>query len=215
VSANVRWGHHLSSAVLLLVVFGITAVTAQQPPAAPRNSSPATAKPPAGVEVPADYVIGPDDILTIVFWREKDMSGEHQVRPDGRITLPLINDIMAAGLTPEQLRVKLDEAAAKYLQDPAATPATVVVKEIRSRKVYVMGQVAKSGTYPLGGPTSVAQMLAIAGGVLEFANAKNISIVRSEKGKQVRLTFNFDEFKKGKNLQQNIDLKPGDTIIVP
>ena len=210
-SSNLRSGRRFVS-LASLVVFGVVAGAAEQQPSNARNSSPAAAKTPAAPEVPADYVIGPDDVLTVVFWREKDLSGDVQVRPDGRISLPLLNDVVAVGLTPEQLRVRLNEAAAQFIAEPTAT---VVVKEIKSRKVFVMGQIAKAGPYPLMGPTTIAQMLATAGGPLEFADEKNISVIRNENGKQVRLTFNFDAFKKGKNLQQNVELKPGDTIVIP
>jgi polysaccharide export outer membrane protein len=157
-------------------------------------------------------VIGPDDVLTVVFWREKDLSGDVAVRPDGKITLPLLNDVQAAGLTPEQLRDVLNKAAEAHIQVPEVT---VVVKAINSRKVFIMGQVAKPGPYPLLGPTTVMQMIATAGGVHEFADSDNITILRVENGKQVALRFNYEDVQKRKNLQQNILLKPGDTIIVP
>ena len=167
---------------------------------------------PAGVPTPPDYVIGPDDILTIVFWREKDMSGDVQVRPDGKISLPLINEVQASGLTPEQLRLNVTEAAGKFVEDPAVT---VVVKGINSRKVFLLGQVGKPGPFPLGGPTTVLQMIAIAGGVAEYSKSDKIVIMRVENGKTVSHKFNYKDVTEGKNLQQNIDLKPGDTIIVP
>ena len=167
---------------------------------------------PAGVVAPADYVIGPDDVLTVIFWREKDMSADVGVRPDGRISLPLLNDVQAAGLTPEQLRVNITQAATKYIEDPTVT---VVVKQINSRKVFITGQVAKPGPYPLMGPITVLQLITIAGGVLEYADSENISVVRTENGKPTRSRFNYKEFTRGKNLAQNIELKPGDQIIVP
>jgi len=182
----------------------------------PQNGSPA--KPPAGVNIPAgvptpaDYVIGPDDVLAVVFWREKDLSGDVAVRPDGMITVPLLNDVKAAGLTPEQLRDVLTKSAEKFVEVPSVT---VVVKAINSRKVFVTGMVGKSGPYPLTGPTTVMQMLAMAGGVHEFADTKNITILRNENGRQVAHRFNYNDVKKRKNLKQNIELKPGDTIIVP
>jgi polysaccharide export outer membrane protein len=185
---------------------------AQLPPATARNSSPASVTAPAAPELPGDYLIGPDDILTIVFWREKDLSGDVPVRPDGRISLPLINDIVAAGLTPDQLRIKLNEAAAQFVTEPNAS---VTVKTINSRKVFVTGQVAKQGFFPLTAPTTVMQMLATAGGLLEFADGENIVILRNEKGKQHSIRFNYKQVVRNKNLQQNIELKPGDTIIVP
>lgn len=177
-----------------------------------RNPPPSGAPLPAGVTAPEDYLIGPDDVLTIVFWREKDMSGDATVRPDGRISLPLINDIQAAGLTPEQLRVSITEASGKYIEQPTVA---VVVKTINSRKVFITGQVAKQGVFPLSGPTTVMQLITIAGGLLEYADEKNISIVRNEKGRALSFRFNYDEVKKRKNLNQNIELKPGDTIVVP
>ena len=172
------------------------------------NGSPAA---PAVSPTP-NYVIGPDDVLTIIVWREKDMSGDVSVRPDGKITLPLINEVQAAGLTPEQLRVQLTETIGKLFEEPNVT---VAVKAINSRKVFVTGQVGKPGPYPLIGPTNVVQILAVAGGLLEYADAENISILRTEDGKSVRFRLNYKDVSKGKNLSQNIDLKPGDTVVVP
>jgi polysaccharide export outer membrane protein len=196
-------------AVISLLSIGCASDAAFAQAAASRNAAPGI---PAGAPVPADYVIGPDDVLTIYFWREKELSGDVAVRPDGRISLPLLNDIDAAGLTPEELRVRVTEAANKLIEDPTVT---VVVKQINSRKVFITGQVGKPGPYPLSGPTTVVQLLAMAGGVAEYADDKNISIMRIENGKQVSLRFNYDEVKKRKKLEQNILLKPGDTIIVP
>jgi polysaccharide biosynthesis/export protein len=165
-----------------------------------------------GIEPPADYVIGPDDVLTVVFWREKDMSGDVTVRPDGRITLPLVNELHAAGLTPEELRVAIDEAASKYIEDPTAT---VQIKQINSRRVYITGMVARGGPYVLSGPMTVLQLIATAGGVLDWANEKNISIMRVENGTTRSIRFNYHDVRRGRNLHQNIELKPGDTVIVP
>jgi polysaccharide export outer membrane protein len=190
------------------------ALQVQQVPA----PAPTSARPPAGVTVPtgvptpADYVIGPDDVLSVVFWREKDMSSEVAVRPDGKISLPLLNDVQAAGLTPDQLRLALTEAASKFVEEPTVS---VVVKTINSRKVFVTGQVNKPGPYPLSGPSTVLQMISTAGGLLEYAKAKNILIMRTENGKPVSFKFNYKDVSQGKNLKQNIELKPGDTIIVP
>ncbi|HUE86397.1 MAG TPA: polysaccharide biosynthesis/export family protein [Vicinamibacterales bacterium] len=198
-------------AVLLLCVAVSPAVAEQAAPQA-RVTGNTTAVPPADPVVPPDYVIGPDDVLNIVFWREKDMSGDVTVRPDGRITLPLINEIVAAGLTPEELRKEVTAAADKLMEEPTVA---VVVKEIRSRKVFITGQVSKPGPYPLMGPTTVLQLIATAGGVLEYADEKNISIMRIENGKPISLRFNYKDVKRRRNLGQNITLKPGDTIVVP
>lgn len=159
-----------------------------------------------------DYTIGPDDILTIVFWRNKELSGDVVVRPDGKITLPLINDVMAANLTTDQLRKELMEQAGNYVEDPNAT---VVVKQVNSKKVFITGNVQKAGTYPLTAPMTVVQLIALAGGLTEFADDKNISIVRTESGRAVGYKFSYDSLAQRKNLKQNIELKPGDTIIVP
>jgi polysaccharide export outer membrane protein len=178
-------------------------------PAKPPEAAPAL---PAGVTPPAGYVIGPEDQLNIVYWREKDMSADVVVRPDGMISLPLLNDINASGLTPEQLRLAITQGAAKFVEEPTVS---VVVKAINSRKVYITGQVGKPGPYPLGGPTTVLQLVATAGGVAEYADKSKLMVIRTENGKQVTFRFNYEDVMKGKNLSQNIELKPGDTVVVP
>ena len=201
-----------SVAVLAAASVSLFAQTAPGRPAqkpAPSTNSPSSAP---AVTPPPDYVIGPDDILSVIVWREKDLSAEVAVRPDGKISLPLINDVQAAGLTPEQLRLRLTEAVGKLIEQPSVT---VVVKEVRSRQVFVIGQVSKPGPYPLSAPTTVLQLLATAGGPLEYADTKNIRVTRAENGRQVSLRFNYKDVIEGKNLNQNIQLKPGDTIIVP
>jgi polysaccharide export outer membrane protein len=204
---------HAAAAVLVATcAWGCAAAAGAQAPAVPARPGAATGASDAVVSAPANYVIGPDDVLTIVFWRDKDLSGDVAVRPDGRISLPLINEIEAAGLTPEQLRVRVQEAADKFLQDPTVT---VQVKQINSRKVFITGQVPKQGAYPLIGPTTVLQLLAMAGGVLEYADDENIVIMRTENGRHVTYRFNYDEVIKRRNLRQNIELRPGDTILVP
>ena len=162
--------------------------------------------------LPVDSVIGPEDVLSIVFWRDEDMTADVIVRPDGRITLPLLNDIQAAGLTPEELRQQITEAASKLFENPNVT---VRVREINSRKVYITGMVANPAHYPLLGPTTVLQLIATAGGLLEYAKTKDIRIVRTENGRQVAYRFNYNDVRQGRNLSQNILLKPGDTVIVP
>ena len=200
------------SALGLLAVSLTAPATAQSAPQAVPNGAAAPATAPPAAALPPGYLIGADDILWVVFWRDKEMTAEVVVRPDGKISLPLINDVQAAGLTPEQLRTQLTEAAGKLIEDPNVT---VVVKTINSRKVFVTGQVGKPGPYPLSAPTTVLQLLATAGGVLEYADSKEIRIMRTEDGKQVSHKFNYKDVIKGKNLKQNIELKPGDTVIVP
>lgn len=161
---------------------------------------------------PPGYVIGPEDVLSIVFWREKNLSSEVIVRPDGRISLPLLNDVTAAGLTADELREKVMTEANKFVEDATAT---VVVKQINSRKVFITGNVNKPGLYPLTGPLNVLQLIAIAGGLLEFADGEEIRVMRIEDGNPVAKPFNYKSVSEGKNLRQNIELKPGDTVVVP
>jgi polysaccharide export outer membrane protein len=182
-----------------------------QKPTAPPQAGPAPV-PSGGIVPPPGYVIGPEDILGIVFWREKDLSADVMVRPDGMISLPLLNDVQAAGLTPDQLREKVMVEANKFVEDPNAT---VVVKQINSRKVFITGMVSKPGSYPLVGPMNVLQLIALAGGLLEYADRSKISVMRIEKGNPVAYSFNYDWVRDRKNLRQNIELKPGDTVLVP
>jgi polysaccharide biosynthesis/export protein len=214
--------HRLGTALVL--ASSVTALAAQAKPpagnapappvksAAPSPQAPPPGSTPGAQQLPSDYVIGPDDVLSVFFWREKDLTGDVAVRPDGKVTLPLLNEIQAAGLRPDELRVAITEAAKKYFEDPTVT---ISVKTINSRKVFVSGQVGKTGVYPLMGPMTVSQMLTLAGGPLEYADTKNIGIVRRENGKPVRVRFNYEDWVKGKNLTQDIELKPGDQIIVP
>jgi polysaccharide export outer membrane protein len=140
------------------------------------------------------------------------MTADVLVRPDGNITLPLLNDIQAAGLTPAQLRERILAEASRYLEDPSPT---VVVKEIHSRQVYITGQVDKPGHYPLTSGTTVLQLIATAGGLREYVDGKNIVIVRTENGAQTTFAFDYQDLLKRKNFRQNIELRPGDTVVVP
>jgi len=179
---------------------------------APAQAAPGPAGAATGVAPPPGYLIGPEDVLIVLFREEKDMSGEVVVRPDGKISLPLVNDIQAAGLTPDQLRANLQETATKFLQEPTVT---VVVKTINSRKVFITGMVAKPGPYPLTAPTSVLQLIAMAGGLNEYAEREHIVILRTENGRQTSYRFNYKELAQRKKLSQNMELRAGDTVLVP
>jgi polysaccharide biosynthesis/export protein len=181
-------------------------------PTKPGAKAPAPPVVPEGIRPPVDYVIGPDDVLAVVFWREEKMSGEVVVRPDGMVSLPLINDIQAAGLTVDQFRAQVSKAAERYITEPAVA---VLVRGINSRKVFVTGQVNRPGPFPMNHPLTVLQMLALAGGLTEFAKSKDIIVMRTEGAQTKSYRFNYKDVIKGKNLQQNILLKPGDTIVVP
>jgi polysaccharide export outer membrane protein len=199
---------HLTACLAALT--GCAASTAAQPtPTAPAASTQATAE---QAQTPPGYIIGPDDVLGIVFWELPNHGGDVVVRPDGQITLPLLNDVRAAGLTPDQLRESIAAASAKYIRDPNVS---VVVKQINSRKVYVTGQVNKPGTYSLTSPTTVLQVLALAGGVGDFAKKDKIVVMRTEGGQTRSYKFNYKDVIEGKKLEQNIVLKPGDTVVVP
>jgi polysaccharide export outer membrane protein len=194
--------------VFACVMLSVSAVAqSKQPPAA--NASPTTSV--VAPTLPKDYVIGVADILNVVFWRDKDMSAEVVVRPDGKISLPMLNDVPAAGMTPEQLAVSIQDAAKKFIRDPGAT---VIVKEIRSRKVYVVGEVTKPGTFPLESDMTVLQAIAQAGGFVDGANKGDIVIVRTENGQERRYNFNYNDVLRGKDVKQNIRLLPGDTILI-
>jgi polysaccharide export outer membrane protein len=191
-----------------------TGAAAQEPPAAATRPPAAAAS--RGAEsaatAPDDYIIGPEDVLSVVYWRDKDMTGDVAVRSDGKISLPLLNDVQAAGLTPTQLRDWLVEASKEYFEDPAVS---VGVKLMNSRKVFITGEVHKPGPYPLVGPTTVLELISLAGGLKDYADRKNILIVRTENGHQVSYLFNYKDVVSRKNLKQNIELKPHDTVIVP
>lgn len=216
----------LSKFIALPLLSVVTAgnVLAAQAPAAQPPGRPATeasqpqpasrpqADPPTGVALPDDYVIGPEDVLGVVFWREPDISGDVTVRPDGRISLPVIGEIQAAGLTPDALQKQVLKASSKYLTD---ANVAVVVRTINSRKIFVTGRVTTPGPHPLVGPLTVMQAIALAGGLTEYADAKNISVLRSEGGSTRSFKVNYRDMAKGKNLDQNIQLRPGDTILVP
>ncbi len=159
-----------------------------------------------------EYVIGPTDILEIQVWREPTLTRTVPVRPDGKITLPLLDDVHAAGLTPLQLKNKLEKALARFINNPKVS---VSVQEINSKKIYVLGQVNTPGEYPLRHNMTVMQALSLAGGLAEWANAGNIVIIRNENGKQKRIKFDYKKVLKGKDLDKNILLEPGDTIVVP
>ena len=193
------------------VMFLAAGVNAQQTAVAraPRTTAAATVAPPV---VPADYVIGPEDVLGVVFFREADISGDVTVRPDGVITLPLIGEMKAAGMKTEALRDAIQTAAGKYLTEPNVS---VVIRQLNSRKVFITGGVMNSGAHQLTGPRNVMQLIEQAGGLTEYAKKGDITIIRNENGRTRSFKFNYDEVSRGKKLEQNILLQPGDTVVVP
>jgi polysaccharide export outer membrane protein len=157
---------------------------------------------------PRSYKLGSEDIIFIRVWREADLTGPVMVRPDGKITMPLIGEIQAAGQTPEELGKLVTEALSKVMQRPEVF---ISVQQVNSRKYYISGEVAKTGVFPIVSPVTILEALSIAGGLREYANGKKITIVRGTE----RIKFNYKEVIEGKNLKQNIMLQSGDHIIVP
>jgi polysaccharide export outer membrane protein len=193
---------------------GAAAPQTQSGAAKPGTAKPGPATPPAPV-VPSDYVIGPDDVLSISLWKDPAVNGDVTVRPDGKISFVFLNEIQAAGLTPEQLRAVLTTAFSTYQQDPTVT---LVVKQINSRRVFITGEVGKPGAYPMTEHMTVLTLISLAGGVSAYAHKDNISVVRIVNGVNVRVAkVNYDDIIDGKvaALKQNIELKPGDQVIVP
>jgi len=162
---------------------------------------------------PDSFVIGAEDVLTIAVWKEPEMSHQVPVRPDGMISLPLLGDVKASGLTPLQLQDELTTDMKKYISDPQVT---VIVNQVNSLSFNVVGEVLKPGYYPLTRRMTVLDAIAISGGFRDFAKIKKIYILRTEAdGKQVKLPFNYKNVIKGKNAQQNIEMQPHDTLVVP
>jgi polysaccharide export outer membrane protein len=158
------------------------------------------------------YRIGPQDVLKIDVWKEEQLTRTVPVRPDGKITLPLLNDVQAVGLTPMELAGVISDQLKKFVNGPQVT---VSVTEINSRRVYVNGEVTKAGAYALLPHMTVLQALSSTGGFTQFARVKNIYVLRTESGKQIKMPFNYKEAISGKNAGQNIELQPGDVIVVP
>lgn len=157
---------------------------------------------------PKTYVIGAEDILQIRVWREPDLSGPVGVRPDGKISMPLVGDLQAGGLTPEKLAETIKEVLVKYVTEPEVM---VSVASVNSKKYFVMGEVNRPGQYPLVVPTTISQALTVAGGFRDYADTKNVLILRGPK----RYKFNYRDWVRGKNPMQNILLESGDQIVVP
>jgi len=159
-----------------------------------------------------NYVIGAQDVLDISVWKEAELTRTVPVRPDGKISLPLLNDVQAAGLTPTQLATEITTSLKKFVTDPQVT---VIVTQINSQRIYVMGEVNRAGAYPLLPGMTLLQGLSSAGGFTQFASLKKIYMFRTEAGKQVKYPFNYKDVVSGKRSDENVTLKAGDTIVVP
>jgi polysaccharide biosynthesis/export protein len=203
---------------LLLVGFALLmprALAQDDAPPADEPKSEAKDKPsepvPVPQELPSDYVIGADDQLKISVWNEPNLNEQVPVRPDGKISMPLLNDISAGGLTPLQLKDSITEKLKKYISDPRVT---VVVLAMNSRRIFVTGEVLHTGPMVLLPHMTVLQALSQAG-FTQFANLKAIYLLRTANGMQTRMPFNYKEVIKGNHTEENVFLKPGDTVVVP
>lgn len=215
---KLRW----KAAMAALMLISSLALAQDTPP--PQDATPVSAnaasskaayEKPAAIASPtqagAEYVIGPEDVLHVAVWKEADLTATLPVRPDGKISLPLLNDVQASGLTPQQLAASLTEKLKKYIADPRVT---VVVTTINSKRIYLMGEVLHSGATPLSPNMTVLQALSSAG-LNQFANTKGIYVLRTVNGKQQKLPVNYRKLVKGERIEQNYLLQPGDTIVVP
>jgi polysaccharide export outer membrane protein len=189
-------------------------LAAQSDNSGAQSDSPAKPAPPSIMSSPGAAVdtktfkVGAQDILKIIVWREQDFTGLYTVHSDGKITLPLVGDIQAGGLTAQEIQNNVTGALAKLIQKPNVT---VTVQQVLSQKYYMDGEVIRPGEYQLSAPTTVLEAISIAGGLREFANSKKIYILRGDQ----RIRFNYKDVIKGKNIDQNIYLRSGDHVIVP
>jgi polysaccharide export outer membrane protein len=173
-----------------------------------KTATPGTMSAPGAAVDTKTFKVGPQDILKIIVWREQDFTGLYTVHSDGKITLPLVGDIRAGGLTADEIQSNVTAALGKLIQKPNVT---VTVQQVLSQKYYMDGEITRPGEYQLSAPTTVLEAISIAGGLREFANSKKIYILRGDQ----RIRFNYKDVIKGKNIDQNVYLQSGDHVIVP
>jgi polysaccharide biosynthesis/export protein len=178
------------------------------------KGNPAAAAPNIAAAKPHDdsFVIGNDDVLAINVWKEPDISRSIPVRSDGKISLPLVGEVQAAGLTPLKLENDIAIKLKSYISEPEVT---VMVQQVNSQKFNILGQVARPGSYVIANSPTVLDAIALAGGFRDFAKQKSIYVLRQGLSGESRIRFNYKDVSQGKNMEQNIKLQPGDTIIVP
>jgi len=198
-------------AALFLIAGFVMAQTSAPTQPSGNSAADKTANAAASIQAGPEYVIGPEDVLHISVWKEADLTATLPVRPDGKISLPLLNDVQAAGLTPIQLAESVTEKLKKYVADPRVT---VVVTQINSKRIYMVGEVAHTGPMPMLPNMTVLQAISSAG-LTQFANSKGIYVLRLENGKQEKMPVNYRKLVKGEQMDQNYVLRPGDTIVVP
>jgi polysaccharide export outer membrane protein len=215
-TANRLWRTGLAAVTVIVVLSGFvqaqvsSAAAPTQPSTSPSQNPDASAAPKLHDDT---FVIGNDDVLAVNVWKEPDVSRSIPVRSDGKISLPLVGEVQAAGRTPLKLEQDIAARLKNYISDPEVT---VIVQQINSQKFNVLGQVARPGSYVIANSYSVLDGIALAGGFRDFAKQKAIYVLRQNSdGSQTRLPFNYKEVIKGKNPTQNVKLQPRDTIVVP
>jgi len=200
---------------LLAVVLGFALSSAAQSVASEQTTAPAapTEQQKLAAVAHDDYIIGSEDVLAVNIWKEPEISRTVPVRPDGKITLPLIGDIQAGGLTPRKLQDNIATGLRSYVSSPEVT---VIVQEVKSLKFNIVGEITKPGSYPLRDATTVLDAIAVGGGLRDFAKGSHIYVLRSNSdGSHAKLPFDYKQVIKGKKLSENVELRAGDTIVVP
>jgi len=216
-NARTFWAQGAAAILVWVCVLGAASVSAQDASGAdPSHVKTAPAAPAANL-APAkphdnSFVIGNDDVLAINVWKEPDISRSIPVRSDGKISLPLVGEVQAAGLTPLKLETDIALKLKNYIAEPEVT---VMVQQVNSQKFNILGQVARPGSYVIANSPTVLDASALAGGFRDFAKQKSIYVLRQGSGAESRIKFNYKDVSQGKNMEQNIKLQPGDTIIVP
>ena len=202
----------LISVLTLAISAGAQQNAGSKQPSQPGAPAVATEVSKPAATTDGNYIIGPQDVLDISVWKEPEVSRVVPVRPDGKISLPLLNDVQAAGLTPAALASQITESLKKYVTNPQVT---VIITTINSQRVYLLGEVTRPGAFPMIPGMTVLQAVSSGGGFTQFARTKGIYVLRNENGKQVKYPFNYKEVISGKKPEQDIALKAGDTIVVP
>ena len=191
----------------------VVAQSTGDPKQAPAPANATTTPAAGGVAHDDSYVIGSSDVLSVNVWKEPDVSRTVTVRSDGKISLPLAGELQAAGDTPKRLEQEIAKKLTSYISEPEVT---VIVQQSNSRRINILGMVAKPGSYQITNSMTVLDAIAVSGGFKDFAKQKNIYVLRSAaNGSQERLPFNYKDVIKGKNTNQNVVLQPGDTVVVP
>ena len=197
-------------ALALVAGAGVSVAHAQQ---MSLTTAPASALPTSSLPAGSDYVIGPEDMLQITVWKNESLSRELAVRPDGKISMPLLHDVQAAGLTPMQLQEKLATALGEFMPNPEVA---VTVTDVRSYRISVLGEVMKPGVLQLKSDTTVLEALALAGGFRDFASPSKILILRRNgDGQTDKIPFNYNRVVKDNRSEGNVTLKSGDVVVVP